>query len=161
MNKLKFKKLGNYAILPERGSKLSSGVDLTAAKFIKYYGKNQSNIEVPDTITKIHLNPLDRVLVGTNLSVDLEEGYEMQIRPRSGRALKEGLTVLNTPGTIDADYHNEIGVILVNLSPDISTIVIGERIAQAVISKIEILDSEWVEELTGEDRGGGFGHTGN
>jgi dUTP pyrophosphatase len=109
----------------------------------------------------IVLKPLDRAIVKTGLFVELPEGYEAQVRPRSGLAAKKGITVLNTPGTIDADYRGEIGVILVNLSSEEFVVENGERIAQLVIAKHE--RAEWikVEELTETSRGvGGFGSTG-
>ena len=107
------------------------------------------------------LNPLERSIVGTGLFIELPLGYEAQVRPRSGLAAKKGITVLNAPGTIDADYRGEIGVILVNLSHEDFTIQNGERIAQLVIARHE--RTEWVEvdELTETSRGeGGFGSTG-
>lgn len=107
------------------------------------------------------LKPLERSIVGTGLFIELPIGYEAQVRPRSGLAAKKGITVLNTPGTIDADYRGEIGVILVNLSNEEFTIQNGERIAQLVIAKHE--RAEWIEvqELSETDRGdGGFGSTG-
>lgn len=107
------------------------------------------------------LKPLERSIVGTGLFIELPIGYEAQVRPRSGLAAKKGITVLNTPGTIDADYRGEIGVILVNLSNEDFTIENGERIAQLVIAKHE--RAEWVEvnELSETSRGtGGFGSTG-
>ena len=107
------------------------------------------------------LKPLERSIVGTGLFIELPIGYEAQVRPRSGLAAKKGITVLNAPGTIDADYRGEIGVILVNLSNEDFTIHNGERIAQMVIAKHE--RTEWieVEQLSETDRGeGGFGSTG-
>ncbi len=107
------------------------------------------------------LKPLERSIVGTGLFIELPVGLEAQVRPRSGLAAKKGITVLNAPGTIDADYRGEIGVILVNLSNEDFTINNGERIAQLVIAKHE--RAEWieVEELSSTDRGaGGFGSTG-
>lgn len=107
------------------------------------------------------LKPLERTIVGTGLYIELPIGYEAQVRPRSGLAAKKGITVLNTPGTVDADYRGEIGVILVNLSNEEFRIQNGERIAQLVIAKHE--RAEWieVEELSETDRGkGGFGSTG-
>jgi dUTP pyrophosphatase len=109
----------------------------------------------------IRLNPLERAVVGTGLYLELPRGYEAQIRPRSGMAAKQGITVLNSPGTIDADYRGEIGVILVNLSNEPVTVNHGERIAQMVISKHE--QAVWVEvdQLDETTRGsGGFGSTG-
>lgn len=130
--------------LPEYGTSLAAGCDLRA------------NISEPVT-----LGPLERALVPTGLYLEIPEGYEGQVRPRSGLAAKQGLTVLNSPGTIDADYRGEVKVILVNLSNDSFTINDGDRIAQLVIARHERAD--WVEsnELTESTRGaGGFGHTG-
>lgn len=107
------------------------------------------------------LKPLERTIVGTGLYIELPIGYEAQVRPRSGLAAKKGITVLNAPGTVDADYRGEIGVILVNLSNEEFTIQNGERIAQLVIAKHERADWIEVEELSETDRGeGGFGSTG-
>lgn len=130
--------------LPEYATPLSAGVDLRA------------NIE-----NTIVLNPLQRTLVPTGLYIALPPGYEAQVRPRSGLAIKKGITVLNTPGTIDADYRGEICVILVNLSEQPFEITDGERIAQMVIARHE--QAEWIEvsALDETERGaGGFGHTG-
>lgn len=130
--------------LPQYATEASAGLDLRA------------NIETPLTI-----NSLERVLVKTGLFIELPIGYEAQVRPRSGLAFKNGVTVLNTPGTIDADYRGEIGVILVNLSNTSFVIEDGERVAQLVITKHE--QAEWVlvEELAETERGaGGFGSTG-
>lgn len=110
---------------------------------------------------KIILSPLDRVIVKTGLFMELPVGYEAQVRPRSGLAAKKGITVLNAPGTIDADYRGEIGVILVNLSKEAFTINDGERIAQMVIAKHERAEWQEVETLEETERGeGGFGSTG-
>ena len=109
----------------------------------------------------VTLNPLQRVLVPTGLYIELPQGYQCEIRPRSGLALKKGITVLNTPGTIDADYRGEVGVILINLSNEPFVINNGERICQMVI--MNYTKAEWVEveELNDTERGaGGFGHTG-
>ncbi len=107
------------------------------------------------------LKPLQRCIVGTGLFMELPVGYEAQVRPRSGLAAKRGITVLNAPGTVDADYRGEIGVILVNLSNEEFTIQNGERIAQLVIAKHERAEWEPVEELSSTERGsGGFGSTG-
>lgn len=109
----------------------------------------------------ITLQPLERKLLPTGLYIELPVGYEAQIRPRSGLALKRGLTVLNTPGTIDADYRGEIGVILINLSNELQTIEPGERICQMVIAKHEQPELLTVEVLGTTERGaGGFGHSG-
>jgi dUTP pyrophosphatase len=108
----------------------------------------------------VTLQPLERKLLPTGLYIELPIGYEAQIRPRSGLALKRGLTVLNTPGTIDADYRGEIGVILINLSNEPQTIEPGERICQMVIAKHEQPELEQVQVLSETQRGaGGFGHS--
>jgi dUTP pyrophosphatase len=109
----------------------------------------------------IELKPLERALVKTGLFMELPVGFECQVRPRSGLALKKGITVLNSPGTVDADYRGEVGVILINLSNESFVVEDGERIAQLVFA--EVAQAEWtqVEELTETDRGaGGFGSTG-
>lgn len=130
--------------LPHYGTEAAAGVDLRA------------NIETPIT-----LKPLERTLVKTGLFIELPVGYEAQVRPRSGLAYKNGITVLNSPGTIDADYRGEVGVILVNLSNEQFIIENGERIAQLVIAKHEQAEWELVEELAETERGaGGFGSTG-
>ena len=130
--------------LPQYETAQSAGVDLRA------------NIDLP-----IVLKPLERALIKTGLFIALEDGYEAQIRPRSGLAYKNGITVLNSPGTIDADYRGEIGVILVNLSGTDFVIEDGERVAQMVINKYEQAQFEKVDELNETKRGeGGFGSTG-
>jgi dUTP pyrophosphatase len=111
--------------------------------------------------TAISLQPLERVLVPTGLFIELPSGYEAQIRPRSGLAIKQGLTLLNTPGTIDADYRGEIKIIMINLSNEPQAIAPGERIAQMIIAPFVQARLEAVELLTDTARGtGGFGHTG-
>ncbi len=130
--------------LPTYATALSAGMDLRA------------NIEEP-----IVLKPLERCLVPTGLFIALPAGYEAQVRPRSGLALKHGIGVLNSPGTIDADYRGEIRVILVNLSNEDFVINDGERIAQMVVARHETVEWTAVEELGETERGaGGFGHTG-
>ena len=130
--------------LPQYATALSAGMDLRA------------NIDPP-----ILLKPMQRKLIPTGLYIALPEGFEAQIRPRSGLALKKGITLLNTPGTIDADYRGEIGVIVVNLSEEDFIIEDGERIAQMVIARYEKAEWEEVEVLGETERGdGGFGHTG-
>ncbi len=109
----------------------------------------------------VTLNPMERKLVPTGIFIELPEGYEAQVRPRSGLALKHGITCLNTPGTIDSDYRGEIKVLLINLSQEVQTITNNERIAQMVICKVE--KAEWViaGQIEDTERGsGGFGHTG-
>ena len=123
-----------------------------------YTGEKLSTIQVAKTI---EIKPGGRCLIPTGLFIALPKGYEAQIRPRSGLALKQGLTVLNSPGTIDADYRGEIGIVLVNTSNQPVRIKDGERIAQMVIAKHETVEWEVVEELPSTERGeGGFGHTG-
>ena len=130
--------------LPTYATKASSGVDLMAA------------VDTPVT-----LEPMERKIIHTGLKIALPEGYEAQIRPRSGLAAKYGITVLNSPGTIDADYRGEIGVILVNLSNTSFTIQPGDRIAQLVVAKFEQIDWLAMNELSYTKRGeGGFGSTG-
>ncbi|HBG42157.1 MAG TPA: dUTP diphosphatase [Porphyromonadaceae bacterium] len=130
--------------LPEYATPYSAGMDLRA------------NIEAP-----IVLKPLERRLVPTGISIELPEGYEAQIRPRSGLAIKHGISLVNTPGTIDADYRGEIRVILVNLSNEDFLINDGERICQMVIARHEHVLWEAVDKLNESERGsGGFGHTG-
>ncbi|QQR99112.1 MAG: dUTP diphosphatase [Sphingobacteriales bacterium] len=109
----------------------------------------------------IMLKPLQRALIPTGLSIELPDGYEAQVRPRSGLALKKGLTILNSPGTIDSDYRGEIKVIMINLSNETTVINTGERIAQMIIAKYEKVTLKEVDELGETERGeGGFGHTG-
>ena len=129
----------------------------------KYESAQAAGMDIRCNIAEdITLQPLERRLIPTGLFIALPEGYEAQIRPRSGLALKRGLTVLNTPGTIDADYRGEIGVILINLSNEPQTITPGERICQMVIVKHEQPQLIEVEVLDQTDRGaGGFGHSGS
>lgn len=130
--------------LPQYATPLSAGMDLRA------------NLETPVT-----LRPMERRLIPTGLYIALPPGYEAQVRPRSGLALKRGITVLNAPGTVDADYRGEIGVVLVNLSADDFVVSDGERIAQLVIARHEQGEFEEVDVLDETGRGtGGYGHTG-
>ena len=130
--------------LPKYATIGSSGMDIRA------------NIGEP-----IILKPFERRLIPTGIYVDLPEGYEIQVRPRSGLAAKHGITVLNTPGTIDSGYKDEIKVVLVNLSNEPFTVQPGERVAQFVVNQLPEVECEEVSELdTTNDRGGGFGHTG-
>ena len=130
--------------LPKHQTSQSAGMDLRA------------NIDAP-----VLLKPLDRKLIPTGLHIALPEGYEAQIRPRSGLAIKKGITVINTPGTIDPDYRGDIGVVLVNISNEGFVVQPGDRIAQMVINKFEQAEFEFVEELDETERGeGGYGHTG-
>lgn len=130
--------------LPQYSTPYSAGMDLRA------------NLE--EAVT---LQPLERKLIPTGLFIELPEGYECQIRPRSGLALKHGISVLNSPGTVDADYRGEIGVILVNLSNEPFTVNPGERICQMVVARHSTVEWECVEQLAESERSsGGFGHTG-
>lgn len=130
--------------LPRYETELSAGMDVRA-----------------DLTESVILKPLERAMIPTGLYVELPAGYEMQVRPRSGLAAKHGLTVLNSPGTVDADYRGEIRVILVNLSSEPFEVKPGERIAQLVVARHERAEWEVVEELSTTERGaGGFGSTG-
>lgn len=134
---------GRHA-LPQYATPQSAGLDLRA------------NLDTPIT-----LGPLQRAMVPTGLYIALPEGYEAQVRPRSGLAAKHGVTVLNSPGTVDADYRGELRVILVNLSDEPFVINDGERIAQMIVTRHEQVEWQPVEALPDSERGtGGFGHTG-
>lgn len=145
MNKLKVKVVNNgNQQLPQYATPQAAGMDLRA-----------------DISKPISLHPNERALIPTGLHIQLPEGYEAMVRPRSGLALKHGITVLNTPGCVDADYTGNIGVILINLSNQCFEINAGERIAQLVISPIAQCEWEEVDELENTERGdGGFGHSG-
>lgn len=130
--------------LPAYATPLSAGMDLRA------------NLDAPITLA-----PLERTLIPTGLQIGLPAGYEAQVRPRSGLALKHGISILNSPGTIDADYRGEIGIIIANLSAEPFTIADGDRIAQLVVARHETVEWEPCEALSETERGdGGFGHTG-
>lgn len=128
----------------------------------RYESEQAAGMDIRCNIAEpVVLQPLERKLLPTGLYMELPAGYEAQIRPRSGLALKRGLTVLNTPGTIDADYRGEVGVILINLSNEPQTIEPGERICQMVIARHEHAEIQDVDILSKTERGtGGFGHTG-
>ena len=130
--------------LPEYATPGSSGMDIRAS-----------------LIDEVIIKPMERILIPTGLFLEIPLGLEAQIRPRSGLAIKQGITCLNTPGTIDADYRGEIKVILINLSNEPQTIHNGDRIAQMVIQKIKIVSWEQTDSINTTQRGeGGFGHTG-
>lgn len=130
--------------LPQYATSGSSGMDIRA------------NLDTPQT-----LKPLERTLVPTGIFIEIPQGYEVQVRPRSGLAIKQGITCLNTPGTIDADYRGEIKVILINLSQEDQVIQHSDRIAQLVVQKVEQAIWKPVDELEVSERNaGGFGHTG-
>lgn len=136
-------KSGNH--LPEYATTGSAGMDLKA------------NLRQP-----VNLKPLERQIIPTGLYIELPEGFEAQVRPRSGMASKKGITCLNSPGTVDSDYRGEIKIILINLSDTLQTIATGDRIAQLVIAKVDKAQWNVVDELSLTNRGeGGFGHTGN
>ena len=131
--------------LPEYATQGSAGMDI------------RGHLDVP-----IYLNPLERYLFPTGLFIELPKGYEGQVRPRSGLAIKYGLTCLNSPGTIDTDYRGEIKVILINLSQEIQVIQPGDRIAQLVVHEVQKVKWKQVELIEETERNmGGFGHTGN
>ncbi len=127
-----------------------------------YATEGSSGMDIRAFVTEpVKLQPLERALIPTGLFIALEEGYEAQIRPRSGLAIKQGITCLNTPGTIDADYRGEIKIILINLSNEVQSVQNGDRIAQMVIQKIEKIDWSLAVELEQTERSdGGFGSTG-
>jgi dUTP diphosphatase len=130
--------------LPQYATKGSSGMDIRAS------------LDIP-----VSLQPLERTLIPTGLFVEIPGGYEIQIRPRSGLAIKQGITCLNSPGTIDSDYRGEIKIILINLSSEEQVINHGDRIAQMIVQKTERAEFEQVEFLNETERAkGGFGHTG-
>jgi len=144
MTKIQIKKLSNSVSTPKYETSGSSGMDIAA------------HIE-----NNIIINPGEKALVSTGLSVAIPKGYEIQIRPRSGLAAKKNITVLNTPGTIDADYRGEIKVILINLGKEKFVVKNGERIAQMVVCPVVQANLEEVKELSGTKRGSdGFGSTG-
>jgi dUTP pyrophosphatase len=144
MTVLKIERLGNNRILPEYKTDGAAGMDLCAA--------------ISEPVT---LKPLERKLIPTGLKIELEHGYEAQIRPRSGLSIKHGITLINCVGTVDEDYRGEVCVPVVNISNEEYTITPDERIAQMVISRVEQANLEVVTELTSTARGeGGFGSTG-
>ena len=144
MLKIKIKKLSDNAVIPQYMTEYSAGMDIYAC-----------------TKEEIILKPMSRKLIPTGIALSIPTGYEAQIRPRSGLAIKNGITLLNSPGTIDADYRGEIKIILINLSNDDFTINNGDRIAQMVINKTEKITFEITNNLDETNRGeGGFGSTG-
>ena len=144
MTKIQIKKLSSDVLTPQYETPGSSGMDISA-----YIRKD------------IIINSGDRALVPTGFSLSIPKGYEVQIRPRSGLASKKGITVLNTPGTIDSDYRGEIRVVIINLSKDKFIVKNGERIAQIVVCPVEQVSMEEVKDLSETERGvGGFGSTG-
>jgi len=174
-NSILIKRHYEDSITPTRAHSTDSGLDLSAYKFEKIYTKNPSNynlntvslnsleilVEPSFPFSNFMLHPHDRVLINTGISATVGEGFEIQIRPRSGLALKQGLTVLNTPGTIDEGYRNIIGVIIVNLSSDPQKIDRGMRIAQMVVCPVALFPVQIVEDLNETERNKkGFGDSG-
>lgn len=143
MIKVKIKKIKDNAIIPKYAHQGDAGVDLYS-------------------IEDYLLKPSERVLVSTGIKISIPKGYEAQIRPKSGLALNQGISIVNTPGTIDADYRGEIGIITINLGKEDFKIEKGKKIAQMIFNKVEEAEFEEVEELENTTRGeGGFGSTGH
>jgi dUTP pyrophosphatase len=170
MEKLKILKMFPDVKSPEKKNPTDSGFDVFAYSIKRYYQNHGSNFErllEGESLKKfvefgeIELASQDRVLIGLGFKATVGSGYEIQVRPRSGLALKQGLTVLNTPGTVDEAYRDEFGVIIINLSRQSQKIKLGERIAQIVVAEVGLPEIEIVNELPSNDRGGGFGSTGN
>ena len=172
MKKIQVVKMFDDAQLPRRANATDSGLDICMHNVKRVYTNSGGNGErevTDDTQLKKLLSddkslvlPFGwRALVGTGLKATVGEGYEIQVRPRSGLALKKGLTVLNTPGTIDESFRDEISIILINMSRASQEIKFGERIAQLVVAPVELVEVEVVDELKGNDRKGGFGSTDN
>ena len=165
MNQVKIKLLPG-AQSPEYKTPGSAGFDLAVHSFKKLYtGKKEVDLtkELSHSIANgyINLRAHERVLVGTGMFVELPEGFELQIRSRSGLSLQKGLIVINQPGTIDSDYRGEVGVILYNTTPYLITVQVGDRVAQGIISQVYQPGFHITEELTDTQRGeGGFGSTG-
>lgn len=143
MTDVKVQKINPEAVIPEYIHEGDSGMDVYS-------------------VNNMELKSGERKLIGTGLRFEIPIGYEIQVRPRSGLAIKKGVTVLNTPGTVDSSYRGELGVILINHSNETYSVKKGERVAQIVLSKVEKMLLEEIEELSSTERGsGGFGHTGN
>lgn len=158
-------KVDEGVMLPHYESELASGFDLMAKSFKKLF-KGTKEVPLDTKLQKsikegyLTLRGFERVLIGTGVYVSVPQGYEIQIRSRSGYSLKRGIIVANSPGTIDADYRGEIGVILLNNTPFLNKIVLGDRIAQGVVTKVQHALWNMVETLDSTDRGdGGFGST--
>lgn len=157
----------NVALSPKKEDKFMTKVNINIVNLSnnplpKYETSGSAGMDISAMLAEpVIIKPLQRVLIPTGLYIELPDGYEAQIRPRSGLAAKKGLSVLNAPGTIDSDYRGEIKVILINLSNETVVINTGERIAQMVIAKYEKALLTEVDELNNTERGsGGFGHTG-
>jgi dUTP pyrophosphatase len=157
--KLKIVRTSSDVKLLTRANPTDSGLDLYAYKFKKLFHGRAESINDVSTNNEVTLRSLDRVLIDTGIKATVAPGFELQVRPKSGRSLKEGLTVLNSPGTVDESYADTIGVILINLSAQSRKIILGEKIAQLVIQKVELLEIEEVTDLGNGNRSG-FGSTG-
>jgi len=150
--------IDDETLLPKYETVCASGIDLKAWKYVDYLNLKEDLDFNEDGIV---LYPLDRILIKTGLHIELPENMEAQIRPRSGLALKSGISIVNSPGTIDEDFRGNIGVILINLGNEPFTIKKGDKIAQMVFQKVEKFDLNIVNQLSVTVRGeGGFGHTG-
>jgi dUTP pyrophosphatase len=169
MQKLLIVKMFDDVKLPERKNPTDSGFDLFAYSFKRYYQNHGSNsermlegknLEPFIRESTVELGYLDRILVGTGIKATVGAGFEIQVRPRSGLALKQGLSICNTPGTIDEAYRDEIGLIIVNLSRKVQSLTLGDRVAQMVVCPVALPEIEVVQSLPENDRGGGFGSTG-
>ena len=169
METFKILKLAEDVKTPSKANPTDSGFDVYAYSVKRYYQNHGSNFErsfdgeslkkfVNDGAIELACN--DRVLIGLGFKCTVGPNFEIQVRPRSGLALKNGLTVLNTPGTIDESYRDECAVIIINLSRQVQVLKLGERIAQFVVCPILLPEIEVVKELPSNDRGGGFGSTG-
>lgn len=151
--------ISNLETHPSRATPGASGYDLRIARFITVFG-TEGERQIGNNLN-YNLRPGERVLVSTGLKMKIPENYELQIRPRSGLALKSGITVLNSPGTIDSDYLGDIGIIIINHGSQTFPLVINEKIAQGVFAKVEFPDFKKVSEFNATTRGtGGFGSTG-
>ena len=161
--KLEIKKLHEDAIIPEYKTSGSAGFDFHAIAVPddeSTFNVSESSQDGKIQARAIRIEPGERFLVKTGLAVAVPEGFELQVRPRSGLAIKSGISVVNSPGTVDSDYRNEVGVILINHGSETFNIENGDRIAQGVIAKVEQVEFDEVEELDSTERKGGFGSTG-
>lgn len=160
---IKFKKLTDTATVPQYATEGSAGFDLVADSFKIFYdqvGVGQNGMNISPECKSILLTPHSRLLIGCGYAVAIPLGFQLEVRPRSGKALKEGVTVMNAPGTIDSDYRGEIGVILHNSSKYCITIEVGDKIAQAVLMPHFVASFNVVNELPETERGiGGYGST--
>jgi dUTP pyrophosphatase len=158
---LKVKKLFSDAVLPVRANPTDSGLDVCVYQFEKWYMKDELVEGKQIFAPSIALGPNDRILINTGLALTVEAGYEVQVRPRSGNALKRGLIVVNSPGTIDFEYRGAVCVIIANIGHEIQKLTVGDKIAQLVVCPVILSEVQEVLELDNTARGeGGFGSTG-